>query len=530
MVLGFLITSGLRDDGKPEESAGWLAAITLSFATYSLLRILRRRRLAPLEEQPLYQTLTLAAAATLAAVLIGALQPLWLYNDQFVPANLLPGVVFAVAMARLVFRLRAMEVRLVARRTLQYLLARWTLGTLFLVPALILVFGLGQRSASGREAPGGEVLAYLVWMILAGVLLSRRHLVLRNLDRRFFRDAEQTRQQLVELAAELGGQPDSEAVLGMLESGVKRALHPLWLRFSLPDVGPSPEAVLSLSLSRREHDFGYLNLGPREADQAYGGEERRLLEAACAQASLALENARLSAALLAQQRAELSSRTAGVLAGAEEERRRLAADLHDQVLPELRQIAAEVDRIIPAADGIAPDLQAVGAEVRGTMDSVREVMEALRPSALDMLGLSDALESYLRKGAARCKPSIAVSVRRTGEEPTLNQEQSLALYRICQEALNNVFKHSEATRAGLEVSHDAGGVTLAVWDDGRGVDPSAAAGKGHGLGNMRSRAELIGAEVSWTSLSEGGTRFEVRLRQGLPRPSESSAAHSAEKP
>lgn len=510
LILAIIVAGGMQEQGRGPDSAGLLGLVTLAFALYSLIRVMRRRRHASAEEEPLYQTLILAAAATLAAALIGILQPLWLINDQFIPANLLPASLFAIAVGRLVFRLRAMEVRLVARKTLQYLLARWTLGTLLLGPGLILVWLLGRLSVTGEAKPV-EVFALLLLMLVAAMLLRWRHSVLRNIDRRFFRDAEMTRQRLVELAADLGGQPDAEAVLQMLESGVREALHPNWLRFSIPDAGANPDAALAIPLRRREHDFGYLELGPREADQAYGSEERGLLAAACGQAAMALENARLSAALLARQREELSTRTAGVLAGAEEERRRLAADLHDQVLPELRQIAAELDRIMPEANGIAPDLKAVEAEVRGTMDSVREVMEALRPSALDMLGLSDALESYLRKGAARCSPPMAVSVRRMGEEPELTQEQSLALYRICQEAMNNVFKHSGAARAGLEITNDERGLSVAVWDDGRGVDADAAPGEGHGLGNMRYRADLIGAEVSWSRPPAGGTCVEVRL-------------------
>jgi signal transduction histidine kinase len=143
-------------------------------------------------------------------------------------------------------------------------------------------------------------------------------------------------------------------------------------------------------------------------------------------------------------------------------------------------------------------------------------MEALRPSALDMLGLPDALESYFRKGAARCRPPLTVSVRRAGEEPELTPERSLALYRICQEAINNVLKHSGAARAGLEVRCADGRLLLAVWDDGRGLNGAGTAasstpGGGHGLGNIRYRAELIGASVCWLHPPEGGTRFEVEL-------------------
>jgi signal transduction histidine kinase len=254
-----------------------------------------------------------------------------------------------------------------------------------------------------------------------------------------------------------------------------------------------------------------LHLGPKESNQPYSSEERALLEAAAGQAAMEMENLRLSAALLSRQREELTARTAGVLSGAEEERRRLAADLHDQVLPELRQIAGEAARLREGADGLAPDLKRLEGEVRGAMDSVREVMEALRPSALDMLGLGDALEGYLRKAAARRVPPLAVSVRRSGPEPTLTPEQSLALYRIVQEGINNVVKHSGAARAGLEIACQDGTLSLVLWDDGCGLPVEADAGCGHGLGNIRYRADLIGAQVAWTCPPEGGTRLEVTL-------------------
>jgi len=203
-----------------------------------------------------------------------------------------------------------------------------------------------------------------------------------------------------------------------------------------------------------------------------------------------------------------------VLTGSEDERRRLAADLHDQVLPELRHIAAEVERLKERANGVAPDLARLEDDIRGTMDSVREVMEALRPSALDMLGLTDALEGYLRKAAARREVPLAVIVRRAGAEPQLSPERSLGLYRICQEAINNLLRHSGARRAGLEVTTEDGRVTVVVWDDGCGFDTGAASG-GFGLRNMRHRGELIGATVTWAGGQEG-TRVEVSLAEEDP--------------
>jgi signal transduction histidine kinase len=156
------------------------------------------------------------------------------------------------------------------------------------------------------------------------------------------------------------------------------------------------------------------------------------------------------------------------------------------------------------------------------MDSVRDVMEALRPSALDMLGLGDALESYFRQGARRCTPPLSVTVRRLGEDPPLTAEQSLGLYRICQEAINNVLKHSGAERAGLELARQEDVLTIRVWDEGKGLPQPVSAGSGHGLRNMRYRADLIGAQVTWQTGEPTGTRVEISL--GLTDPQRSDAA------
>lgn len=510
-LLAVVLGSGLADDGNTTAALVLYQVSALGFAGYSLVRVLGRRRQPDPPPEPVIRTLTAAAGAILAAVLFGLLQRPWQLTSVSPLTTLVSASLFSAAVAHLVFRLRALEVQVVARRTLQYLLARWTLGTLFLVPGFLLVFHLGELSGAKRTGRPQDVLFYLLWMFVIALLSGKRTEVLRNLDRRFFQDIEAARQRLIRLAQELGGQPTPEEVLQTFERGIREALNPSFLYFTAAAEPVQKEAVLSIPIHRGVAVHGYAQLGPKESGSEYIAEERDLLEAAGVQAAMALENARLSAALLEQQRAELAGRTAGVLAGAEEERRRLAADLHDQVLPELRQIAGEFERLKAHANGMEPDLARLETDVRGTMDSVREVMEALRPSALDMLGLSDALESYFRKGAARCRPPLTVSVRRSGPEPELTPEQSLSLYRIGQEAINNVLKHSGARRAGLEVRNEGGSLALVVWDDGCGLDRERCAGKGHGLSNIGYRADLIGAKVSWTPGETAGTRVEVTL-------------------
>lgn len=512
LVLGFL-GAMLWDDGMRGHAGALFNLIAIGYALFGLRKVLNRWKTATPAERPLIRTLTVAAGAILGSVLLGVSQRWWVISDQFVPAHLLPALVFSAAVAHLVFRLRALEVRVVARRTLQYLLARWTLGTLFLIPGVLLVWHLGQVSVSGQGSPD-DIFFYLVWMFVVAVLSGKRQDVLRNLDRRFFRDVEAARVALIRLAQDLGEQSDAEAVLNTLDRGIREAVNPVSLRFVLPDVPSGDDVVLTVSIHRGEKVLGYLELGPKYSGEPYTSEERHLLEAAAVQAAVALENARLNSALLEKQRAELTARTAGVLSGAEEERRRLAADLHDQVLPELRQIAGEVDRLKRGANGLAPDLDRLAGEIRATMDSVREVMEALRPSALDMLGLTAALESYLRKSAARCEPPLRVVVRRRGEEPELTSDQSLALYRICQEAMNNVIKHSGATQVVMEAQATPEAFRVTIQDNGCGFALEQCLGQGHGLGNIRYRADLIGASVDWRPVESGGTELRVELPLG----------------
>jgi signal transduction histidine kinase len=249
-------------------------------------------------------------------------------------------------------------------------------------------------------------------------------------------------------------------------------------------------------------------------------EDRQLLNAVAAQLAVALDNARLHAALLGRERRELALRARALLDGAEEERRRLAADLHDHVLPDLRHIAGEAERLRRLAegpgDGLAAGLAGLEAATRAAMGGAREVMEALRPSALDILGFSAALESTLRRSAARATPPLTAIFRREGPEPVLTPDQSLALFRIGQEAINNAVTHAGATTLTLEMTTTEPELHLRLADDGRGICFEPAPGRG--IANMRHRAELIGATIAWQPYHGGGTVVEVRFPlEGNPR-------------
>jgi signal transduction histidine kinase len=206
---------------------------------------------------------------------------------------------------------------------------------------------------------------------------------------------------------------------------------------------------------------------------------------------------------------------------AESERKLLAADLHDQTLSDLRKLALLARKVLDERWGPLPEQmrEAIVQIVTGldaAMDEVRRAMENLSPSALDTLGLIPALESCLTRSAS-CEQSFltrfACTVRE--EQIMLSDVERLMLYRIIQEALNNICKHAGARSVELGVRLDRGELVVSVVDDGRGMGVSGDLGRARGLENMRFRARLVGATLTWGKPPDRrGTFLEVRLRMG----------------
>ena len=240
---------------------------------------------------------------------------------------------------------------------------------------------------------------------------------------------------------------------------------------------------------------------------------------------------RLQQALLgmAQQlqaaQASLHHYIGAITAAQEEERLRLARDLHDVTLQSLIALKQRLQLAAPAAQDAAN--QAALDEMQHLADEtildLRRTMRALRPIYLDDLGLVPALEMLAREAA---QPGLAVEFKCEGHVERLGPAAELALYRIAQEALNNVQRHAQATRAELAVSFDDKQAQLAISDNGLGFvppsSPGAFAAHGHfGLLGMHERADLIGASLEITSGPGRGTT--VRIRLPLPTPSSGTA-------
>jgi len=202
-----------------------------------------------------------------------------------------------------------------------------------------------------------------------------------------------------------------------------------------------------------------------------------------------------------------------LLEGAEEERRRIAMDLHDQTLSDLGQLQRGL-QALKIQDGEEANLQVLQQELRQAMSTLREVMENLHPQTLEILGLGAAITSHIerlhsRPGLPEYNLYVAPAVERSG----LSRLTKLTLYRITVEAIHNVLKHARANRYEVALELRDQELILTVEDNGAGLSEDALSrGKGRGLHNMRERARAIGASVSWRpSRFSTGTRFELRL-------------------
>ncbi|WP_225911678.1 HAMP domain-containing protein [Desulfuromonas versatilis] len=202
-----------------------------------------------------------------------------------------------------------------------------------------------------------------------------------------------------------------------------------------------------------------------------------------------------------------------LLEGAEEERRRIAMDIHDQTLSDLSSVLRGIQELKQASD-CRPQASRLEEDLQKAMTNLREVMDNLHPQALEILGLGAALQSHLERHLSRGDlPEYHLYVSPEVDAAGLSRLARLTLYRIAVEAIHNVIKHARASRYEVDIDRRAGALVLAVEDNGVGFDPkNGALGRGRGLHNIQERANAIGARVAWKpSRFTSGTRFELIL-------------------
>jgi signal transduction histidine kinase len=206
-----------------------------------------------------------------------------------------------------------------------------------------------------------------------------------------------------------------------------------------------------------------------------------------------------------------------VITAQEDERKRVARELHDETTQALAVLLMRIERAAEAIKaGQDPGLEEVKVLATWALDDVHRLILDLRPSVLDDLGLLSAIRWYAdrtlkeRGVAARCE---------FGELARLPPELETALFRMCQEAMSNIARHAQATQVLVEVNVEGQDVHVTIEDDGRGFDRAEVAsrpGRPHwGLLGIGERAELLGGRATIDSTPGSGTRVDIRIP--LPR-------------
>jgi signal transduction histidine kinase/predicted hydrocarbon binding protein len=258
------------------------------------------------------------------------------------------------------------------------------------------------------------------------------------------------------------------------------------------------QAVLALPLIVQETALGGLAFYYHQPRQ-FSDEEVSLATMFADQAALAIQNARL------RDRAE----EVAVLA----ERHRLARELHDAVTQTLFSaslIADVLPRIWERDPAMGQDKLAELRELtRGALAEMRTLLLELRPATLTESSLEELLQQLAAAVIGRSRLQVEVVVTGEASRP-LSPDAQVALYRIAQEALNNVVKHAQATEVTMSLRYLPDCVELAVQDNGRGFDPTAASIHSLGLGIMRERAAKMNATLEVDSAPGKGSRIWVR--------------------
>jgi signal transduction histidine kinase len=271
--------------------------------------------------------------------------------------------------------------------------------------------------------------------------------------------------------------------------------------------GEDFHSMVSVPMIARGRVVGVLNVHSRAA-RNYSDDDLALLNQVASVMARAIENARLYRRLA--EREEMLERFATRTVEAQElERRRLAGEIHDGISQRLVSLwyhLLAADDAVGQPDAVRRELDKAKELATAALAEARAAITGLRPFVLDDLGLGPGLESL---GRSLADLEVEVEV----EPVDLPGHVEVALYRIAQEALQNVVKHADARSVLVRLAAADDGVRLVVSDDGQGFDEDLVAGAedrhSYGLVGIRERAELIGASLTLTSRQGMGTTVEV---------------------
>ncbi len=391
-----------------------------------------------------------------------------------------------VAIAIAILRHHLFDIQVVLSRTLTY--GALVLGVVTLYALLLVV---AERLGGNGNAGG------LLAVAVVAVAVNPAYSWLRQRVERWVYGYRSQPHQALRLLADRAEAAGPESLGAAVTEAVAEALRVdrVWIDADDREADDADDAATDDRVVRTP----LWHRGERVGDLAVDVPPGRRLSAA--DLSLLRDLARYAAVLVRSEgQAHLlrESRTR-IVAGREEERRRLRQDLHDGVGPSLAAVVLKLNAAQSRADG--PDRSALLAEardeVRDAIAEVRRVVDDLRPPAIDEVGLVPAI----RQRGAALSVGLAVEVSGPDPMPELPAAVEVAAFRITSEAMANVARHAGATRCRVDVRVD-GCLELTVADNGRGAD--GATERGVGWSSMRERAAELGGSCTITNRAEGG--------------------------
>jgi len=423
--------------------------------------------------------------------------------------------VFAVptSMGVAILRYRLWAIDLLINRAIVY-------GALSAVVVGLYVLVVGSLGAF-LQARGSLLVSLLGAGLVAVLFAPLRERLQRGVNRLMYGERDDPYAVLSRLGQRLEATLEPSAVLQTIAETVAKALKLPYVAVALQEDGELVTAAeygtsvgepIILPLVYQEKTIGAMILSPRMPKEPFGPADRHLLENLARHAEIAVHAVRLTADLQRSRERLITTR--------EEERRRLRRDLHDGLGPQLATLTLKLDAARnllthepKAADALLAELK---AETQASIADIRRLVYALRPPALDELGLVSAIREqttnyglpHRPEGEADHVDTVVFSLEAPKQLPPLPAAVEVAAYRIAQEAITNVARHARARTCRIRISLGKE-LQLEIIDDGVGLSPDRHAGVG--LTSMRERAAELGGSCMIEPMSTGGTHVLVRL-------------------
>jgi signal transduction histidine kinase len=272
--------------------------------------------------------------------------------------------------------------------------------------------------------------------------------------------------------------------------------------YGFPANHPPMTSFLGVPVIFKGQRVGNLYLTDKRDAPEFTAEDQTMIELLAAHAGIAIENARLYAAV---QRLSVV-----------EERQRIGMDLHDGIIQSIYAIGLTLEYVqAQLRDG---DTRGANERLNTAADGLNAVVRDIRAYILDLRPRrfdGDDLVAALGRLLAEFKANTLMAVEfeaAPGADRRLPHDARRALFHIAQEALSNAARHSRATRVEVALREEGAGVLLTLRDNGRGFDPADVEQRlGHGLHNMRDRARAVGGEMTLTRPATGGAEVRVRV-------------------